>query len=135
MTVLAASQFVLILGLIWLLDRRHTQALEANRVEHDQHARELMAVLEQLNGQTSLLAARVREPHPDLSELTGIIDRLCQRVQAPEQAVIDHSVMQPLPPMPQPALPDDDAQFWRDQGFAPEPTKEELAAAYDTVPD
>lgn len=56
-------------------------------------------------------AARAKAA-PDLTELVALIDRLCQRVQAPEQAVVEHAMAQPLPPMPQVIEMDDDDAHW-----------------------
>ena len=128
MVYLAVAELALIVGLIWLRERSHDRELEAIRVLVDQHAverAEHLSVLADLTTQTG-----DRDPHPDLTQMVGIVDRLCQRIQAPDQAVIDHSIVQPLPEMPQPALPDDDAAFWKAQGFAPAASKEELAEAY-----
>lgn len=60
---------------------------------------------------------------PDLSALIDLVDRCCQRLQAPDQAIVEHQLMQPLPPMPQAVLPDDDIGFWEAQ----QTSKEDLA--------
>lgn len=127
MVYVAAAQLVLIVGLIRLLDRNHkaeVQTIYALISDQDQERQQTLALFADLNA-----AAASRDPHPDLTEMVGIVDRLCQRVQAPMAAVTEHSMAQPLPPMPQPALPDDDAQGWRNLGF--DLSKEDLAVALD----
>lgn len=54
-------------------------------------------------------------PNPDLLALVGLIDRLCQRIQAPAQAVFEHSTEQVRPgseEAPPAVHPDNDADFW-----------------------
>lgn len=57
------------------------------------------------------------------AEHTRVVERLCQRIQAPEQAVVDHSVTQHVTaPQPQAVNPADDSSYW-----AAHMTKEQLA--------
>lgn len=56
-------------------------------------------------------------------EHTALVERLLQRVQAPEQAVMEHAMAQPLPSPPA-VIPDDDGDFWESRM-----SKEELAEA------
>jgi hypothetical protein len=73
----------------------------------------------------SLLRAQQRDratPNPDTAALTATVENLCQRIQAPQQAVIDHALAQPVGPQPTVPLPDDDNAFWVGQE-----TREELA--------
>lgn len=55
-----------------------------------------------------------RAPHPDTAALIVLVENLCQRVQAPAQAVIDHSTqMATLPPLPLAVLDGDDDAHWQ----------------------
>lgn len=102
---LAQIAVILTLALVLILrerDRDNTLAalLDLHRMERDTTALEL------------------RE---ERAEHRKQIDRMCQRIQAPEQAVIDHSVVQPLPSPPA-VMHDDDQDFW-----GARMTKDELA--------
>lgn len=57
-------------------------------------------------------------------EFIALTDRLLQRIQAPEQAVMDHSVTQVPFPLPEAVNPESDTEFWESQL-----TKEQLADA------
>jgi hypothetical protein len=63
---------------------------------------------------------------PDLRELVECIDRLCQRVQAPEVAVAQHAAMLPVADPPQAVSMFDDEDHWAASAGL---TKEELADA------
>jgi hypothetical protein len=67
--------------------------------------------------------AERRQPNPDLVELVALVDRLCQRIQAPSQAVFEHTAAHPPPPTheqaPSAVDPNDDEDFWE--------SREELA--------
>jgi hypothetical protein len=100
--------------LLCLQDRRASKresALNDHLIRQEQrHSAHMAKVLEQKN--------------PDLEQLIGLIDRQMQRIQAPVQAVMDHSVAQAVPSPP--AVPwDDDDAFHRSRGM----TTEELAEA------
>jgi hypothetical protein len=69
-------------------------------------------------------AAERATPSPDTAALIALVQNMAQRIQAPEQAVTDHSIQTELPSMPQPALPDDDDGFWAGRE---DMTKDELA--------
>lgn len=81
-----------------------------------------------------VLFARERDHQNHLGDVLGldrqeraeharVLERLCQRIQAPEQAVTDHAVTQTVvPPQPRAVHPDVDSDFW-----ATRMTKEELA--------
>ena len=65
------------------------------------------------------LAEMDRLPHPDLElamrqseRMIAQNDRLCQRIQAPEYAVVEHAQAQPLGPLPQTVEMDDDSAHW-----------------------
>ena len=64
-------------------------------------------------------------PNPDTLALIALTENLCQRIQAPEQAVIDHSIAAPVTPdmIPAAVNPDVDADYWDKLG----PSKERLA--------
>lgn len=129
MIYVAAVQFVLIAGLVWMLDQRHTREVASIRGMSEQYAVERADHLARLDNLTSGVLARCEQPHPDLKELVGIVDRLCQRIQAPDAAVTEHAMAQPLPDMPQVVMPDDDRAWWESQGF--QMPKEQLAEQLD----
>jgi hypothetical protein len=79
-------------------------ALLAAWVLHAHEARRVQARYDDRLDQ--LLAAK----NPDLEQLIALVDRLCQRVQAPSQAVIDHSLAAAVVPPSPPAVPFDDAE-------------------------
>ena len=120
-------ELAVILAMVLLLCDRHERELEALHVLHDQHARERA-------DQIRLLAdlathAGSSDPHPDLTQLISLVDRLCQRVQAPDVAVTEHAMTMPVGPMPQPR-PD---QGYEGLDVFPEVSKEELAERYASV--
>jgi rubrerythrin len=70
------------------------------------------------------MAKVLAQKNPDLEQLIGLIDRQMQRIQAPAQAVVDHSVAQMPESLPAVGFDDDDA-FWKSR----ELDKEQLAEA------
>lgn len=117
-------------------DRAYQHAIDRLIRAHDEQRTELEA-----NHQASLaqLADVLKPvPHPDIKELIGLVDRLCQRVQAPEHAIVEHAQAQPLPPMPAAVLPDDDegwhqahalsAQLLSKEDLAEQAFEQELSA-------
>lgn len=60
-----------------------------------------------------------RSGSPDLMEMVGLVDRLCQRVQAPAVAVAEHAMMAAPAYVPQHVPVDDDDAHWE--------SKEQLA--------
>lgn len=107
----------LVVGL-WL----HHRALNTQRddfqtqlsAQHDRHAQNLQRVLAQKN--------------PDLEQLIALIDRQMQRIQAPAQAVMDHSVGLAAPSPP--AIPfDDDDAFNESRQMSKEDLAEHLMRA------
>jgi hypothetical protein len=62
---------------------------------------------------------------PDLRELVACVDRLCQRVQAPEYAVAEHAQHNVAQDMPQAVSMFDDEEHWA--------SKEELAEAVEAL--
>lgn len=69
-------------------------------------------------------------PNPDTAALIALTENLCQRIQAPQQAVIDHTVQQTVTPdMVPPAVPpDDDKAFWDNRPLSKEALAEILMA-------
>jgi hypothetical protein len=65
-----------------------------------------------------------RSGSPDLRELVECIDRLCQRIQAPEVAIAEHAAMVPVADPPQAVSMFDDDDHWAAMNRL---TKEELA--------
>ena len=115
MTVLAAVQLLAILTLtgvlIWhVLHTAGThrealmQLLAAQDIERQAHRGQLIALAQEH-------AQERQAAHPDLTELISLVDRLCQRVQAPEQAVLEHTLSD-LPESPTPVNPEDDQSYW-----------------------
>jgi hypothetical protein len=97
----------------WLL---HTRTLKNERARHEQR-------LDQLErAHTVQMQKLLAQKNPDLDQIIGLVDRLCQRVQAPSQAVVDHSVGL-APPSPPAVGFDDDEAFHA----AREMSKEALA--------
>lgn len=117
MIILAGIQLAAILILVGVLiwhilhtERAHSetvmQLLAAQDMERQDHRNQLRALVEEHS-------AERRVAHPDLSEMVALIDRVCQRLQAPEQAVIEHAIGDhPSPPA---VPPDDDIAYWEAQ--------------------
>jgi hypothetical protein len=82
---------------------------------------------------TQLLAAHAAEraqPHPDIAALIALVENMAQRIQAPQQAVIDHALQTELPPMPNVVMPDDDQGFWESrEDLAVRAMSDELATS------
>lgn len=92
----------------------HTWTLRDQRRRYETH---LDAQADRMH---TLLAAK----DPDLEQIIALVDRLCQRIQAPTQAVIDHSIA--TVPVESPAA----VGFDDDEGFhaaRENLTKEQLA--------
>lgn len=97
------------------LDQRdHNKRLDELQRRHDERVDRLIAA------HADQIAKLTASRDPDLEQLVSLVDRLCQRVQAPAQAVAEHAISTgPQWTPPQPIQPDDDAAFHE--------TKEELA--------
>lgn len=108
---IALTQLALIAALVYVLFARER--------DHQNALGDLMDLYRHERAQDALTARAERR------ELREQIDRLCQRIQAPEQAVIDHSIVQPLPSPPA-VMAEDDEDFWLSRM-----SKEDLAAALD----
>lgn len=99
-------------GLLFAQARSHGRQLvrvlslaETDRVEQRERTERLLSLVEATQAHAS-------KPHPDVAELVALVDRLCQRIQAPEQAVVEHAMAQPLPPLPMAIEMDDDEGHW-----------------------
>lgn len=125
--IVEVLQLVVIVALGWLLYRSQHQAREALYETSEQHAAITAALFERLADLAT--QAGHCDPHPDLTQLIGLVDRLCQRVQAPDVAVTEHAMSMPVGPMPQPR-PD---QGYEGLDVFPEVSKEELAERYASV--
>jgi hypothetical protein len=68
--------------------------------------------------QSTVIEAVARAGSPDLKEMVALVDRLCQRIQAPEAAVMQHAAQGPLY-APQHVPLDNDEEYHQ--------SKEELA--------
>lgn len=121
------TALAIVLGLAWLTT---LTALIYRAQVHDRRVDRLVALAaqatgrhtEQVNHLISLHTSERANTHPDLEALIRLVENLCQRIQAPEQAVIDHSIASPEGPQPQFIGGDDDDAYWAHQE-----SKEELA--------
>lgn len=59
-----------------------------------------------------LIAEVVRCSSPDLREMVELVDRLCQRIQAPEVAVAEHAGRQFSTDIPMHVPMDNDDEYW-----------------------
>lgn len=107
MTYVAVAQLVVILALVIVLMVRER--------DHDNRISEERDLASAERSTMALETARERVEH------TALVERLLQRIQAPETAVIEHSVAQPFA-SPAAVTPDDDQDFWEARM-----TKEQLA--------
>jgi hypothetical protein len=102
---LLVAVVVLVVVHQWSTDRMrtaHDRTIGGLLADHQEHI-------------TSLLAQK----NPDLEQMISLVEELCQRIQAPEQAVIDHSFDGQQIQMPSVVAMDDDEAFHE--------TKEQLA--------
>lgn len=97
MTYVAVAQLVVILALVMVLVVRERD--HDNRIGEE---RDLASAERSVN---TVESARERVEH------TALVERLLQRIQAPETAVIEHTVAQPFASPPA-VTPDDDTDFW-----------------------
>lgn len=77
---------------------------------------------------TDALKHAYAAPSADTAALIGLVADLCQRVQAPEQAVVEHA-MKTVEPPPMPEVAFTDEQHWLANGM----TKEQLAEMADRI--
>ncbi len=101
---------------------------------HEQRVDDLLqyAYAERVQATSGFLAAisesAQHDPHPDLAALVDLVDRLCQRLQAPETAIVDHQLSQQMPYMPQAVNPEGpDDEFWEAHDISKETLAEQLA--------
>lgn len=111
----------IVAAFVWLLDRRDKRGL----VE-----REATAV--RMHEERLALEVARSQASPDLEALVALVRDLCQRVQAPKEAVVQHQ-METGPVFAPPAvLPDDDAGWFEarmsKEDLARQAMDEELAA-------
>ncbi len=121
-----AAAFLLLYALTRPDDDKLYALLASERAAHREHTDRLMALTERALEQTN-------RPHPDIAELVALTDRLCQRIQAPEAAVIEHQMQMPLPPMPQVIDMDDDQAHWESKEQMAEREMTEEAQAMRSV--
>jgi hypothetical protein len=69
-------------------------------------------LINEQKGQARLIAEVVRCSSPDLCEMTALVDRLCQRIQAPELATAQHHNLAEPMYAPQHVPIDDDAAYF-----------------------
>lgn len=112
MTTIAFTQLAAIIGLIAFSLYQQAQhaktIIELLNAQDQDRARDREA--HQIE-RAAWLADR-NQPNPDITQLIGLTERLCQRLQAPTQAVIEHAQAQPLPPMPPTVNPAIDDSYW-----------------------
>lgn len=116
---------VVLLAAVWLLDRR-------DKRHQDERAR----LLELMHTERKAMALRIHDERvamenaraqatPDLQALVALVERMAQRLQAPEWAVQEHRFASTEgASTPQAVLPDDDQGWWEARQGA---SKEELA--------
>lgn len=118
----AASLTVVVLACLWLLDRRekrHQVTVERLLTAvHDE--RDAMA--QRVHDERIQLENARAETSPDLAALIALVENLCQRVQAPREAVVQHQ-MESGPVFAPPAVLPDDDEGW----FEARMPKEQLA--------
>lgn len=95
--VVQVAQLVVIVLLVVLLVVRER--------DHDNRISEERDLASAERSATALEAAHERVEH------TALVERLLQRIQAPEAAVVEHTVAQPFVSPPA-VTPDDDMDFW-----------------------
>ena len=87
----------------------------------------------------ALLLVRRRQRDPDIRQLIALVDRLCQRVQAPQTAVLEHREREAPAPTAQyapPAVePDDDEGYWEAKERLAEQMMRAEVAARDAEAD
>lgn len=128
MIYIVTAQLAALIALLWALQRTHRQEIRTIHglleLQDQQRNRDLERIDNLLRAQHTHMS----QPHPDLSALIDLTDRLCQRIQAPQQAVIDHALQQPVPPVPQTVLPHDDNAYWETQNVPKDELAEKLMA-------
>ena len=97
MIYLAFGQLVVILALVVVLVIRER--------DHDHRISEERDLASAERSVTAVEWAHERVEH------TALVERLLQRIQAPEAAIVEHTVAQPFASPPA-VTPDDDTDFW-----------------------
>jgi len=77
------------------------------------------------------LVAATQTEHPDMSMLIDLVDRLCQRVQAPQAAIIEHSAGVMPGYAPASVSTESDEDYWRAQLSKEELAERMMAAELD----
>lgn len=91
----------------------------------------LLVVVAYLAWRDHQTAVTLAAATPDLIELVALVDRLCQRVQAPDVAVAEHAAAQG-PVWAPPAVPmdDDEAHFQSKEALAEQVAMMEAASVH-----
>lgn len=99
MIYIAAAQLILIAFLLWdkRFEREHGAQVLADFVLQARQEREALVR---------------RDVTPDLTALIDLVDRLCQRVQAPERAINEHTQGVVVPESPPAVDMFDDEEYW-----------------------
>lgn len=82
-----------------------------------------------INAMASITATLAAQVTSERAAFLEQIQTLCQRIQAPTQAVVDHSIQATPNPSPAAVNPEDDSAYWDAQGIAKERLAEMLEAA------
>lgn len=112
---------------VWLLDRRDKrhQAERTRLLQLMLDERESMA--RRIHDERVAMEAARAQVTPDLTAMVAMLDRMAQRLQAPEWAVQEHRFATTEgAPAPQPAL--DDESWWAAQDVPKEELAEQLWA-------
>lgn len=129
MTALLITQGIVILALAYLLNRSHTQEVQTIHGLLELHDQDRQHTLTRVDNLITAQHAAMSQPHPDLESLIRLVDRLCQRLQAPQQAVVEHAMAQPLPDVPPTVSPFDDKAYWEAMNLPKDQLADELMAA------
>lgn len=128
MLVIAAALLASNLLLIYLLHRSHRQEVQTIHGLLELADKDHQHTLTRVDNLIAAQHAALAQPHPDLDSLIRLVDRLCQRLQAPDHAIVEHQLNQPLPPSPPAVTIDDDQAFWEAQNLPKEQLAEDLMA-------
>jgi hypothetical protein len=97
--------------------------IRVSRLDAKGHADQVSLMQQQHTHHLNLL---IQQKNPDLEQLIALVDRQMQRIQAPAQAVIDHSMTSMVHESPETIPMDDDEAYWDQKSVI---SKEDFAEA------